>query len=66
MASPVPIPNIWMKLTLDVAKAKNVTAIRTAAVVTIRPVRARPPATASALSTPASCSSLIRDSTKTS
>ena len=47
MASPVPMPNSWMNVTFDVPKAKNVTAIRAPAVVTIRPVRARPPATAS-------------------
>ena len=61
-----PMPNSLMKLTRLVAKARNTTAISTAAAVTIRPVRSRPRATERSLSAPWSCSSLMRDSRKTS
>ena len=66
MAMPVPMPNIWMKLTLAVPKARNDNASRAAAVVTIRPARARPVATAWVLFWPESWASLILDSRKTS
>ena len=49
MASPEPIPNIWMKETFDSPKAKKVTARSAAAVVMMRPVRANPWTTASSL-----------------
>ena len=61
-----PTPNILMKLTPPVAKARKMTAISTAAAVTMRPVRSRPVATEVTLSAPASCSSLIRESRNTS
>ncbi len=66
MASPVPSPKNWMKLTWLVPKAKKLTASSAAAVETIRPERARPCTTASELDAPASCSSLIRLIRKTS
>ncbi len=65
-AMPRPMPNILMKLTPDVPKAKNVTDRSSAAVVTMRPVRSRPRATAWSLSPVRSCSSLIRESRNTS
>ena len=46
IASPVPMPKNWMKLTRLVPKAKKLTASRAAAVETIRPARARPWVTA--------------------
>ena len=44
------MPNSLMNLTPDVAKARNTTLMRTAAAVTMRPVRSRPMATDVALS----------------
>jgi hypothetical protein len=38
MATPVPMPNTWMKVTPLVPKAKKLTASRAAAMVRIRPV----------------------------
>ncbi len=65
-ASPLPRPNIWMKLSLEVPKAKKLTASRKAAALTMRPVWPRPLTTAVSLSAPWSWSSLIRLVTKTS
>ncbi len=65
-ASVRPRPNSLMKLTRPKAKATKTTAISTAAAVTMRPVRSRPTATDVTLSAPLSCSSLMRDSRKTS
>lgn len=66
IASAVPIPKYWMKLTPLVPNAKNVIDKMTAAMVTMRPVRSSPVATALRVSAPASCSSLMRESRKTS
>ena len=65
-ASIRPMPNIFMNDTWPVAKARNTTAISTAAAVTIRPVRSSPIATDVTVSEPLSCSSLIRDRRNTS
>ena len=65
-ASVSPMPNIFMNDTWPVAKARNTTAISTAAAVTIRPVRSNPTATDVTVSEPRSCSSLIRDRRNTS
>jgi hypothetical protein len=61
-----PIPKSLMKLTSEVAKARNTTEMSTAAAVTIPPVRSKPRATERTLSDPRSCSSLILDSRNTS
>ncbi len=60
IATPQPIPKNWMKLIFDRPKAKKVTESSAAAVLTIRPVRARPPTTASVFVSPWSWSSLMR------
>ncbi len=62
----MPSPKNWMKLTRLVPKAKKLTASRAAAVETMRPVRAKPWITESAVEAPVSCSSLIRLIRKTS
>ena len=60
------MPNSLRKLTWEVAKATNTMASRAAAVVTMRPVRSSPTATAATVSPVRSCSSLILDSRNTS
>ena len=65
-ASARPTPNSLMNDTPDVEKAMNTTLMRTAAAVTMRPVRSRPMATDDVLSCVRSCSSLMRDSRNTS
>ena len=64
-ASAVPTPSSLMNTSLDVANAPIATANRTAAAVTIRPVRSSPIATASESDAPRSRASLIRESRKT-
>jgi len=66
MASPLPSPKNWMKLTLLVPKAKKLTASSAAAVDTMRPVRASPLVTATGVLAPLSCISLMRLMRKTS
>src|SRR6266545_2801344 len=66
IASALPIPKSWMKLTSEVAKARNTTASRAAAAVTMPPVRSSPRATAATVSPVRSCSSLIRLNRNTS
>ena len=65
-ASARPTPNNLRKLTSAVPKARKVTASRTDAALTIRPVRSSPRATDAALSPVASYSSLMRDRRNTS
>ena len=64
-ASAVPSPFSLMKMISEVTKAPIATANRSAAAVTIRPVRSSPIATASESLAPPSRASLIRDSRKT-
>ena len=66
MASASVRPNILIIVTPDVPNAMNVTDINSAAAVTMRPVRSSPRATAVSLSPVRSCSSLMRESRKTS
>jgi len=61
-----PSPNSLMNVMTEVPVATKVTASNAAAAVTMRPVLSSPAATAAALSPLRSCSSLIRDSRKTS
>src|SRR5262249_6405875 len=61
-----PTPKILMNETPEVAKAMKTTLMSTAAAVTIRPVRSRPRATECVVSWVRSCSSLMRESKKTS
>jgi hypothetical protein len=65
-ARPRPSPNIFTKVIPPVATAKNVIDSTRAAAVTIWKVVATPPTIAWWSSAPRSCSSLIRDSRKTS
>jgi len=64
-ASAAPRPSSLMNTSLEVANAPIATANRTAAAVTIRPVRSSPTATASESERPLSRASLIRESRKT-
>ncbi len=64
-ASAVPSPFSLMKMISEVTKAPIAIENRSAAAVTIRPVRSRPIATASESLAPASRASLIRDSRNT-
>ena len=59
-ARSLPMPNNWMKLTELVPKAKKLTDRITAAIDTIRPLRANPVVTESVRVAPSSCSSSIR------
>ena len=64
-ASAVPIPSSLMNTIWEVANAPTATANSRAALVTMRPVRSSPSATASEFGAPASCASLIRASRNT-
>jgi hypothetical protein len=64
-ASAMPSPSSLMKTSFEVTKAPIATENRSAAAVTIRPVRSSPIATAWSLGTPPSCASLIRESRRT-
>src|SRR6266511_2057790 len=66
IASALPIPNSFRKVTCEVAKAMNTIASSAARVVTMRPLRSRPVATDEIVSPLRSYSSLIRESRKTS
>src|SRR6266566_3301464 len=64
-ASAMPSPSSLMKTRFEVTKAPIATENRSAAAVTIRPVRSNPIATARLSGTPLSCASLIREIRKT-
>ena len=65
-ASATPMPSILMIVTPLLAKAMNTMAMRAAALVTRRPVRCNPIATAAVLSPVRSYSCLMRERRKTS
>ena len=66
MAKAAPKPSCLMFVTPLDRKAANTMAISSAAAVMMRPVRCRPKATESTVSCPVSCSSLMRESRKSS